>query len=385
MKPILIIYPFYNQRNLMETFALKLKDKGLMIDILCLSNGELLCQSNIKWNVKSISILKNSSLIQNKFILRCQTLLKKWYFSSCHFPKMVKEYGLVDFHSFTSLEYIWLMKQCKKAHVQYDVTLWGSDVLRVHDKIFKKRRDSYYYSRYIKGINPLITVLKTHYGKLLDSKYRENYFGNSEIDVIESLDDSTFKVIKERIIPRAEGKLIVTCGYNSQPAQQHMLILDAIAKLNNEIKKQIHIVLPLTYPVKGAYVDKVCKMANELGVSYTALVNYLTNEEVAVLRKSTDITINIQKTDAFAASIQSHLYCQNVVILGEWLYYPKYEKEDVFYIKSSINNLPLFLDDIIQKYNQYKNKCISNSQKIRRISSWDNCIDGWTDLYKELS
>lgn len=368
----------------MVNFADKLAKKGFLIDVLCLNNGELLCQSDIRWNRYALLLLNKSSFRKNNIITTSLSIFLRWLFSFIFFPNIIKCYALIDFHSFTSLEYIWLMKKAFVLSVPYDITLWGSDVLRVSDKIFKMRRNSYLRSRYIKGGGTLISVLRKHYDKLLEDKYREYYFGNSELDIIDGINETKYISIREKLFPQTEGRLLVVCGYNNQPAQRHSVMLEAISQLKDEIKGRIHIVLPLTYPLKGDYLNEVKNKAENIGVSFTVLMNYLSEEEVAVLRKAADITVNIQTTDSFAGSIQSHLYCQNVVILGDWLNYPLYEKNEVYYIKTSLEGLSERISDAIDNFATYKLKSLPNKQLIKEIVSWESRIEGWAEAYREV-
>ena len=384
MKPILIIYPFYSQRSLMANYSNRLNKKGFVIDVLCLNNGELICQSAIKWNYLALYVLKLSEFRHNNIITAIISLFFRWLFANIFFSKIVKSYELVDFHSFTSLEYIWLMKKTKSLSIPYDITLWGSDVLRAPAKTFKRRRNSYLNCREIKGGGTLISTLQCHYGNLLDDKYRENYFGNSELDIIDGINDTKYSSVRDKLFPQTEGKLLVVCGYNNQPAQRHFVMLEAISQLKDEIKERIHIVLPLTYPLKGDYLNDVKNKAESIGVSYTVLMNYLSEEEVAVLRKSSNITVNIQTTDSFAGSIQSHLYCQNVVLLGEWLNYPLYDKNNVFYIKTSLDNLSERIADAIDNFATYKLRSLPNKQLIKDMVSWESRIEGWAESYREI-
>ena len=385
MMSLLIIYPFYNQKPLMDILAGKLKKKGLLIDILCLNNGDLISRSDVRWPQDALLVLQKSYSQTNSRLSRIRSIYLRIIFAVMYFHKVAKEYQLIDFHSFNSLEYMFLISICRKNAIPYDITLWGSDVLRAADKTFKKRKKFYLGSRCIKGSDTTIDVLRKHYGVLLKDKLRVCYFGNSELDYIDGLSEIKYSDILKSMIPCKSNKIIVVCGYNNQRAQQHQKMLEAIKQLDDCIKNKIHIVLPLTYPLKDHYIIEVKDMAELTGVSYTVLERFLTNDELAALRKASDITVNIQITDSFSSAIQSHLYCQNVVILGEWLNYPLYNKSDVFYIRTSLPDLSNTIKDAIEHLEEYKIKSLPNKKKISEMSSWDYRIMEWTQIYYDIA
>jgi hypothetical protein len=368
----------------MKRYSELLKEKGILIDVLCLSNGILLLQSKIDWNKKLLTLFLNTGESNNNTkLIKYWWLIKRFLFSKLVFQKVVTNYEKVDFHSYTSLEYGWLMNECKYNGIPYDITLWGSDVLRAKNKTFKRRLSYYQSCVYIKGIPTLFDALRKQYGDRLEDKYRENYFGNNEIEVIDSLSNDDYCSLKAKMFPNIGKKKLIVCGYNNQPEQQHFKMLDAISLLDDNIKSKIHIVLPLTYPGKGIYSSHVIEKAKSIGVSFTALTEYLSYEEVAVIRKAADLTINIQTTDAFAASIQGHLYCNNVVILGKWLNYPSYKRDKVFYLETTEEELSSSICNAINNLERYKEMSLGNREKIRNICSWNMCIGGWLKTYIE--
>ena len=52
---------------------------------------------------------------------------------------LFKNYTLIDFHSY-SVSYNNMMKKCVTNNISFDITLWGSDVMRAsdHDMLIKE-------------------------------------------------------------------------------------------------------------------------------------------------------------------------------------------------------------------------------------------------------
>jgi hypothetical protein len=176
-------------------------------------------------------------------------------------------------------------------------------------------------------------------------------------------------------------KIIVTIGYNGVKQQNHDKIISILSKLPNEIKNKIHLVLPMTYGTPLEHLDIVRGLASMSGISNVILDKFLTNKNVCILRKITDIFIMLQDTDAFSSSVKSHVYCQNICLLGEWLEYPM-EKAEIYYLKVSWKNLLDIIIDVIQHFDDYKNRCVSNKTKMLPFVTWNRYIDFLCELYK---
>ena len=93
--------------------------------------------------------------------------------------------------------------------------------------------------------------------------------------------------------------------------------------------------------------------------------------------------VNIQDTDALADSLMDHLYCGNVCILGEWLNYIPYDRNHVFYLKTSRQALSEKIDYAIEHYWELKEMCVNNHDILKENFSWDKIIDKWTEVYGE--
>ena len=103
---------------------------------------------------------------------------------------------------------------------------------------------------------------------------------------------------------------------------------------------------------------------------------------MASLRKQTDIAINTQTTDAFCAALKEHLYCDNIVIIADWLDYPVYDMNQIYYIKSSKENLTDNIKYAIDNYETLKVKAMENRYKLYRCTSWNAVIEGWYEVMK---
>jgi hypothetical protein len=160
-------------------------------------------------------------------------------------------------------------------------------------------------------------------------------------------------------------------------------MVDALLKLDNEEKSKIHVVFPMTYGASPEYLKEIKAIIQKSNLSYTILETYLEAKEVAAIRKTADIVLNIQDTDAFAGSLKGHLYCNNVCIFGEWLDYSICEDNGVYYIKSSKEGITDNLRKVILNYPKYKRLCSGNNIIIKSPFSWEATMSKQISVYGE--
>lgn len=176
-------------------------------------------------------------------------------------------------------------------------------------------------------------------------------------------------------------KIVITCGYNAIEAQQHILMLDKISELHIDIRRQMCILLPMTYGKNNYYLSKVKKKISEVDFDCVIFEKRMTDEEVVKFRFVSDIVLNIQKTDALAGSIQESLMAGNIVLVGDWLPYSIYDRYDIYYLKTNLSDISKNLTYIIENIDLVKEKCKNNKDKIFELTSWNSRISDWEGLY----
>lgn len=245
-----------------------------------------------------------------------------------------------------------IAKQLKKKGIQYDVvhvsfllgtysycanelremgnilvlTPWGSDILRVNNRrigqLTKLARMADYVScgdnapRFREEIIRLLNVS--------ERKMVAAGFGTEMIDLINLHSELTLENAKERI--GLSGRYVIVCGYNANPHQQHLKIIEAVARIKLQLPANYILVFPMTYGRAEKYVFEVKSQLDKYGLSYRMLDDYLSNEALLYIRKGTDLFIHAQSTDANSGTVAEYLLCDAKVINGAWLSYPQREK-----------------------------------------------------------
>ena len=140
----------------------------------------------------------------------------------------------------------------------------------------------------------------------------------------------------------------------------------------------------MTYDRSEPYINETVTLLKKTGVNYTVLNEFLTERELAVLRIQSQVFIDTQTTDSFNGALRETLYSENIALIADWLEYPPYDRENVYYIGINESNLTSTLHLIIYNFGEYKQKCIGNKVKLKRLVSWEYCVKPWVDSYKSM-
>lgn len=203
------------------------------------------------------------------------------------------------------------------------ISPWGSDVYRIseYDKILAKF--CYHWADYISAppINFRDDIAKIF--NVSGNKFVNLGFGSDTIDAINAQKKLSKIEAKKKL--GLERLFIITCGYNASSSQNHHKILDAIEKVQLQLPHNVCLLFPFTYGGTKLYMDEIKQRLDTNGIKYIMYTDYLSLDEMVALRKSSDIFIHVQSSDAYSASVQEYLLCDVPVINGSWLRYPTLE------------------------------------------------------------
>lgn len=383
-RKILVLYVYNNHHELVETTTKLVGERGFLIDALCVSTFRYLKRTKIAWPwvVYLADFFINKLQITRAQVFFYNLLGKKL------FKHIIDKYDFIDFQSFPSYQTA-LAEYCASRKKEYMISFWGSDALRASEEELNADKTSLDGAKYIKLNKQIAQVItnfyKERYGVDYSPKYRGAIDGvtngNKDIFLLDALTESDINDSEPLFKGGNTGKLLVTIGYNGSTKQNHIKAIEILMGLSKELKSKIHLVFPMTYGTPAGYFDRVLNTVSESGISYTLLDKFLTNKDICVLRKITDIFIMLQDTDGFSGSVRSHVYCQNVCLIAEWLDYPIAEN-NVYYERVNWDNLLNTIIRVITDYDKHKEKCMSNKERMRPFMTWDKYIDYTYNLYK---
>lgn len=359
-------------------------EEALMVDVFCWDNS---LYNGSRKALSSNPILRLLfSIFTNKagsVFMRIDRRLFKARLRKIIINSLIQNHDLIDFHAYSTI-YIPFMLYCNERDIHFDITLWGSDIMRADERGIAEKRIGFEKCRFIKATENLQSIVSEKYQGVFDDKLKTVYWGNNDFEAIDKVRGAIQNVetIRQSLLPKVGNKTVVTIGYNGSRAQNHLRILETIEKLPRPLLDSVFIILPMTYGAPEGYIDYVEKAVQKLGVSYVIYGERLPVETIAKIRLVSDVVVNMQDTDAFSGSLQGHLYCGNVLIIAEWLHYVPLDRTGVFYLKSSFETLEEKVTEVIQNMELYRARCANNSRLMRELTSWEAVTKTWSELYK---
>lgn len=371
---ILVIYPYYNQKKLVETFSIIMNESGLATDAVCFPVLRTHHNSSMQWPFIVELLLRIRRILGNGLISKIYCKVFRVFL----IHKIMRLYTHIDFHCY-SPDADDLMRWCVKKNITFDIVPWGSDILRANGERISQMKWGFLHCRFIKSSTYL--NIYSLYGDIFEEKYRFVNYGCADFFDVDDLQQDEADQIAQELYGDVKRKIVIVCGYNGSKGQNHLDMISAINKLPKEYQNMSHFVFQMTYGSDPDYLKLIKQEIAHSSFSYTILENHLSEKQVAAIRKTAEVVINIQDTDGCAASIRTHLYCKNVLILGEWINYYLLEKSDVYYIKTSRKELTKKIQDVLNNLEKYKKKCEGNREKMNNVSSWERCKNKWIESY----
>ena len=292
---------------------------------------------------------------------------------SCEYDVIDMTYYVNVFYKFTD----YLIRINKP----YKITLWGSDFYRASENDLLKKKK---YLEFAKIIQIETEQIKQDFLKVYPDIEKNIRICNYGVDL--------FQYIEEQRLHRgdylkidSDDKITVTCGYNLGRVQQHLIIIDALNKLQQTLKNSIHVIIPMTYGlVEEDYKAEIETALKQSGISYSFLTKKLNEKELADMRLLSNVVINIQISDALASSLVEHLFAESILIAGDWLPYSIFDEYGIYYEKASIENLSECVEQVLLNFNEKKLLAKKNIQNVNKLASWEYKTPILRGIFSEL-
>lgn len=308
------------------------------------------------------------------------TILKKirMYLLQARNAAKYEKYDIVNLHY---VEFVNLVQAYSIMRIQKNrlvLSYWGSDLLRCSKKILFLMRMFVNEASFVSfDNNDLMNSFCSNNPKFPGRK-EMIMFG---LPILRDIEVTLAKDSKEQLRLKWKVPLdvkVVAVGYSNIPEQQHLQVLSQIARLDDVIKKDMFLLLQMTYGGTAAYRDSVKLRLEQIGIPYLILEEFLTDTEVAELRVITDIYINAQTTDAFSGSVCENLYSGSELINAKWLRYQEFDQYDFsFYEFDSFEQI----NECLIKAMNTSRDLSNNKQLISKLRSWDALFARWKEAY----
>src|SRR6185437_3983965 len=314
---LLIIGDAFNQFVINFAYELKKYQDSIYIDIVNPFANEInISLKNNPYN-KIFAYPRLNPIIAKIPKLRGLINLRNLDKTIKHINENIHEYDVVLMHGMW-LMHCYIFSKLKTTNLFSAAAIWGSD--------FYKRENEAKLFQTIDKCDLVVISTEEMVKDFLEvrniegNKIRNCLFGLAPLNYLFDLQNITAKESKKRL-GLNEDDFIILCGYNGSPNHQHLEIFSILSDIKSELPEKTKLIVPLTYGGSEEYKMKVKKALEGIGMKYVVYERFLSDENTAHLRKSTDLMIQIPITDAFSGSLQEHLFAQNIVIAGSWLPY----------------------------------------------------------------
>ena len=387
MKEVKVLIVGGGDDNHIIRFLTNLRNKMPEIRIDFYNYG---CYKNVKCKDLCENIYSPSPFFQTLFFQYLDRVLYKifklnifvyisYWLGFCHIKQ---QYDIVNVH-YVKSELLWSIKKIKKKCNKFVLTPWGSDVLRQNEIQLKLLKMIYKQADYV--ATPL-TGFRTRVKEIFsisEYKFYDTAFGSDMIDLISENEKMTRQEAKSEL--GFDDKFIITVGYNANPAHHHVEIIEQIIKVREKLPKNLFLILPMSYYVTSKqHIVDVKELLKKNKLDYYCFENYITNEELLLIRKCSDVFIHAQTTDAACASLTEYLLTNNIVLNASWLDYPQLEKYGLPYYK--FDKLDEIGSVLVYALSSTNVRRASNElKKYIKTLGWDSCSEKWAGFYREIA
>jgi hypothetical protein len=295
--------------------------------------------------------------------------------------RMPDDFDVVNIH-YVSEDFAALAPSLKRRGKALISSVWGSEFLRATDAALNALSRTFDLTNIVTSNNPEVSGKMAAWRGDRKDSIRIVRFGLGSLDRIAEImaDESREETHRRSDIPL--DKLIVACGYNAGPAQNHGVMAEALRLLTPDLKAKFFALVPLTYPANAGYVSEVRRQFESSGVAFRIFDKMQDMDTVCRMRIACDAVVNVQSTDSLSASIQEHMFVGSRMVVGKWLPYGVFEEMGV--PLSRVGNAA----DIARALEECAARPVSRppySQNLYEFSSWSSNAPKWLQLYADAA
>lgn len=280
----------------------------------------------------------------------------------------------------------------KKSGKKIVVSFMGSDFYRVSEKQRKKSESILNLAQKITFNNP---ETRDQFLKVFGTGYSDKTFITGfGLSLLENIKKIKSEISKESLKEKhgiAPQDIVITCGYNGSPRQQHNIIIEKLIEIKSQLPGNITLLFPVTYGLSGwVYYNDLKNRLNHSEFKYKLIGNpelpplSFSNDQIAEIRIISDIVINIQVSDQASASLLEHLYAGSVVIAGDWLPYSFWNEFGLSFIKTTISDLTINILKVFYNFNTINKWIAGKSETLFTACTWRSIIKKWVFVFEDL-
>jgi hypothetical protein len=271
-------------------------------------------------------------------------------------------------------------------------SLWGSDLLRRSGA-----NDYYLQLEALKRASIITTqspelgeVILAKFGRSLKPKIRHALFSIEPrlYNLIDCYRNSKTHITAFQERMGISSSYIITVGHNASFFNNHLQILEQLNTLDKEIKGKLVCILPFTYGASdNSYIDKVDEFCKRMDFKCILLQDYLSWDDMALLRLSTDIMIHMPESDAMSGAATEAMYAGSLLITGAWLPYGNFRRSGLSFLEiKAFDDLPAIITQYITGNSLYnESAAVQNQENIKKYFFPAATVRPWINIYHELT
>lgn len=271
------------------------------------------------------------------------------------------------------------------------LTFWGSDLYTLS---FVNRQILRLFLKQASTIVLMIPEQHSYFQSLYRNKYERKIrvidFGNSLIDELDKVIIKYTKKDCKEYFHMPADKVIVHIGYNAARAQQHLKIIKGIMHLPMETLSRMKFVFSMSYKHDSDFEEYKQQLVDQMKaaeIDYCFVEKYMQGEELAMFRRTCDLFLYGQKTDARSESPLEYAYSGAEFICPKWLagHYEILDQAKArYYVYEDFEHLSDKIKLCLENANVL-GESISEwgKQVIRGEISWDSVREEWRSLYAD--
>lgn len=296
----------------------------------------------------------------------------------CKYPY---HYGDIVHIQYVSHCYLLIYPFLSSSFDKLILSFWGSDLLRQRSVVLKGMKLLFHKAKIITfETDQMKHIFQERVGKSFDKNIRLVKFGISALADIDNISGDDINKFKSNYGISCGSKYI-TIGYNRNKAHRHIEVLESMLK-HKVPNDDVFIILPWTYGTEDDVYKRQIKNLIEGNYKYVFLEEKLSDKEIACLRCVTDILVQVQTTDSLSSTMLETLYAKNEVLTGSWLPYKElFDLGISMKLVDDTKSVGIVLNEMINKPLNYEAR-YQNKKLIYSVSSWEENINRWIDLYK---
>jgi hypothetical protein len=241
-----------------------------------------------------------------------------------------RHYDVCNVH-YNSAFYGLLAGMLRRVADRLVVSIWGADMTHGSALICRLQRRLLDRADVVTINNPDRRDLLCRRFRIPESKVQTAYMPLEILDKIAvQLSAGMTPVKARRALGFEPDQALVLCGTNAFAEQRHHEIFDSLERFFGSVELQngAQFVFPLTYGrPSDDYVDGLVARAASSKLSAFCLTEFLSDEEMVLLRIASVGVIQVQDEDMFSAVMQEAVFAGSWVVTGSWLPYGFLENE----------------------------------------------------------